>query len=175
MVQASPNVDNYYVGKGVVKIKVAGIDDDYRDVGNCPSFEITPNITKLAHYSSRAGTKFKDANITQQKEMTLKMTLDEITPENLQIALLGSDADSSGLVHNIMDLNEIVAAIRFVGTNAVGDKQQVDLPTVSLTPSNAIGFISDSWAQIELTGDVTADESGVFGTIHSGIEGEIDS
>lgn len=173
MVQASPNVGNYYVGKGVVKIKVVGIDADFRLVGNCPVFEATPQITKLAHYSAQRGTKFKDANVTQIKELSLKMTLDEITPENLQIALFGSEADSTGLVHNILDLDEIVAAIRFVGTNAVGDKQQLDLPTVSITPSAAIGFIVDGWGQIELAGDVTADENGSFGTIYSGIDGEI--
>lgn len=173
MVQASPNVGNYYVGKGVVKINVTGIDTDWRLVGNCPTFELTPQITKLAHYSSQRGTKFKDANITQQKEMSLKMTLDEITPENLQIALFGSELDSTGLGHNILDMDEIVAAVRFVGTNSVGDKQQVDLPTVSITPSAAIGFISDGWAQIELAGDVTADDNGVFGTVYSGIDGEI--
>jgi hypothetical protein len=174
MVQASPNVGNYYVGKGVVKINVTGIDSGWRLVGNCPTFELTPNITKLAHYSAQRGTKFKDANVTQVKELTLKMTLDEITPENLQVALLGSETDSTGLGHNILDMDEIVAAVRFVGTNAVGDKQQVDLPTVSITPSGAIGFISDGWAQIELAGDVTADENGNFGTVISGITEEVD-
>lgn len=169
---ASPNVGNYYVGKGIVKIKLAA-DNAYRDLGNCPLFELTPQVTKLAHYSSRAGRKFKDRNITQQVDLTVKMTLDEITPENLALALMGSEADSTGLVHNIMDVGEIIAALRFVGTNDVGDLQQVDLPTVSITPSGAIGFISDGWAQIQLDGDVTADQNGVFGTLHSEITGEI--
>jgi hypothetical protein len=174
MVQASPNTGNYYVGKGVMKINVTGIDTGWRLLGNCPTFELTPAITKLPHYSAQKGTKFKDANVTQIKELSMKMTLDEITPENLQIALFGSETDSTGLGHNILDLDEIIAAVRFVGTNAVGDKQQVDLPTVSITPGAGIGFISDGWAQLELAGDVTADENGVFGTIYSGIDGEID-
>ena len=174
MVQASPNVGNYYVGKGSIKINVSGIDDDWRLVGNCPTFELTPQVTKLAHYSAQKGTKFKDLNITQIKEMSLKLTLDEITPENLQVLFFGSETDSTGLVHNILDLDEIIAAVRFVGTNAVGDKQQVDLPTVSITPGAAMSFIADGWGQIELAGDVTADENGNFGTIYSGIDGEID-
>lgn len=173
MVQTSPNTGNYMVGKGVVKVNVVGIDSDWRLVGNCSLFELTPQITKLPHYSSQRGTKFKDANVTQQKEMSIKLTLDEITPENLQIALLGADADSTGLVHNILQLDEIIAALRLVGTNSVGNKFQIDVPTVSLTPSNAVGFITDGWATIELTGDVTADQNGIFAVLHSGITEEI--
>src|SRR5580658_9967479 len=109
MVATSPNTGNYYVGKGVVKINVSGIDTGWRLVGNCPTFELTPQITKLAHYSAQKGTKFKDANVTQIKELSLKMTLDEITPENLQVALFGSDADSTGNNHNILDMDEIIA------------------------------------------------------------------
>ncbi len=173
MVQTSPNTGNYMIGKGVLKIKVEGIDPDYRFLGNSPLFETTPNITRIPHYSSQKGSKFKDKQVTQVKELTMKMTLDEITPENLQLALLGSDADSTGLVHNILDLDEFIAAIRFVGTNSVGDKQQLDFPTVSIFPSAAIPFISDGWLQLEITGDVLADENGNFGTIISGITEEV--
>ena len=179
----SPNTGNYYVGKGIVKIKIieTGNQSDppiidngvWRDLGNAPLFELTPAVTKLAHYSSRAGRKFKDKQITQQVELSVKLTLDEITPENLALALMGSEADSTGLVHNIMDLGQINCALRFVGTNDVGDMQQVDLPNVLITPTGSIGFISDGWAQLQLDGDVVADVNGNFGTIHSEITAEI--
>jgi hypothetical protein len=169
---ASPNTGNYYVGKGVVKWK--GVNDaGYRDLGNCPMFELTPTVTKLMHYSSRAGRKFKDKQVTQQVELMVKMTLDEITPDNLRLALMGTEADSTGLVSNILDQPDIIGALRFIGTNDVGDKQQVDLPTVLLTPTGAISFIADGWAVLSLDGDVTADALGNFGVVHSGISAEI--
>jgi hypothetical protein len=168
---ASPNVGNYYVGKGIVKWK--GVNDiAYRDLGNAPTFEFTVTIKKLDHFSARQGVKFKDLSVVQEKSATVKLVLDEMTPENLAMALMGS-ADSTGLIINIMDTDEVNGALRFIGTNSVGDKEQVDLPFVSFTPGAAIGFIIDGYGTLDLSGDVTADESGVFGTLHAEISAEI--
>src|ERR1700722_13488737 len=157
----SPNITNYYVGKGVMSWSVEGGDGSYRDLGNCSSFEITPQVQRLEHWSSRTPTKTKDQSVVQQKAMSAKGVLDEISQDNLSLALMGSQ-DSTGLITNILDLPDLRGALRFVGTNAVGEKQQVDLPTVVLTPSQAIGFIADGYASITLDGDVLASETGVF-------------
>lgn len=48
----SPNVDNYFIGKGIVSIADPDTSPfNWRDVGNVPTFEFTPNITFLDHYS----------------------------------------------------------------------------------------------------------------------------
>ena len=172
MPTSSPNTGNYYVGKGVVKWK--GVNDvGYTDLGNAPEFLLTPAVTKLPHYSSRAGRKFRDLQIVSQVEYSFKITLDEITPTNLRLALMGSEADSTGLVSNIGDNPQQQGALRFVGTNDVGDKQQVDLPTVLLTTTGAVGFIQDGFMLLTLDGDITADQYGNFGVVHSEITGEI--
>jgi hypothetical protein len=84
----SPLVDMYYIGKGVVSIQLEG-ESTYRDVGNVPVFEFTPDITTLPHYSSRYGVRSKDLEVITEKNAEINITLDEFTYENLMLALLG--------------------------------------------------------------------------------------
>lgn len=156
---------NYFVGKGILKFKDASGDGLYRDLGNASVFECQPTVTKLDHFSSRQGVRVKDLSVVQEKSMSVRFTLDEFTPENLSLAMMGTG--QSGGEMNIFDLDEIVGSLRLIGKNSVGRKCQIDLPTVSLTPSAAVGFISEGFATIEMTGDVTADDNGVFGTINT--------
>lgn len=84
----SPVVDSYYIGKGVVSIQ---LEDDvaYRDIGNVPTFEFTPDITTLPHFSSRYGVRAKDLEVVTEKNASLNMVLDEFTYENLMLTLMG--------------------------------------------------------------------------------------
>jgi hypothetical protein len=162
----SPNVDNYYIGKGKVYIKLAA-DADYVDVGNVPEFEFTPTIDKLDHFSSRAGIKAKDKSVAHSKSATVRVVMDEWTARNLALALMGAvdDSDLSAVTINILELDDIQAAVKFVGANEVGPKWTYILPTVIFTPSKALQPISDAWGQIEISGDVLFDENtGSFGT-----------
>jgi hypothetical protein len=88
----SPLTSQYYVGKGIVSVQILeGItppDSAYRDVGNVPVFEFTPNITVLTHYSSRLGIRSKDLEVIHEKQATLTMHMDEWTFQNLQLALM---------------------------------------------------------------------------------------
>ena len=77
----SPNVENYYVGKGILSIKFAAYgsdpaDVDYVDMGNVTSLEFTPKVTKLDHYSSRTGTKKKDRTVATVVEAELKLVIE---------------------------------------------------------------------------------------------------
>lgn len=88
----SPLTSLYYVGKGVVSIQILqGLttpDAAYRDVGNVPVFEFTPNITVLSHYSSRLGIRVKDLEVIHEKQATLTMHMDEWSYKNLQLAFM---------------------------------------------------------------------------------------
>src|ERR1700739_5030733 len=100
---SSPNVDNYYVGKGILSIKFASFgedaaDLDYVDMGNVTSLDFTPKITKLDHYSSRTGTKKKDRTVATVVEAELKIVAEEWTARNLQMALLATLSDSGGVI-----------------------------------------------------------------------------
>lgn len=84
----SPDVTGYYIGKGVLSWK--GINDiAFRDLGNCPVFEFTPEVKKLDHYSSRLGIKVKDKTVVVEKSAKVKVVLEEWTAPNLILLLMG--------------------------------------------------------------------------------------
>src|SRR5262245_47964845 len=78
----SPNVHNYHIGKGIVSFKEAG-GTTFTDLGNAPSFQYSPTVEKLEHFSSREGVKTKDFTAITQVGATITFTLDEITGYNL--------------------------------------------------------------------------------------------
>lgn len=151
----SPNVGNLQVGKGIVSFKKEG-DSVFRDVGNVSSLVITPDMTTLDHFSSREGVKKKDISIIIEKKATVVMTMEEFTPENLAIMVVGAVdmAAVGGPEVEIFSQNAVNGWLKFVGTNEVGPKITIDLYNVGFTPSGDLGMISDEWNEMEVTGDV---------------------
>jgi hypothetical protein len=162
----SPSTLNYSVLKGIVKFTPTGGAE--RDLGNAPEFELTPAIDKLDHFSSRAGVRSKDRSVVREKTLNGRMVLDENTPENLQLALLGGDSavnTGGNTAFGIFENSEITGALTFTGTNDIGNKVHLSLPNVSLIPAGSLPFISDEWAQMEVNFEVLFDEeANDFGT-----------
>lgn len=159
----SPAVDNYYVGKGIVYIKLED-DTDWIDIGNVSEFEFTPEVEKLDHFSSREGTKTKDRSIVVQRSATLRMVMEEWTARNLSLVLLGDIVESGNIVSiDIFATNVKVAQVRFVGLNDVGPKWTLEFPRVEFAPSSSINPISEEWGTLEATGEVV-ESNGTFGT-----------
>jgi hypothetical protein len=157
------SVDNYFIGKGIVSFKKTG--GSYVDMGNCPTFEFTPDLTTLDHFSSRSGTKAKDKTIIIEKKGTLKVVLDEWTLPNLAIAMLDDAYSGTGAI-DIFAGAAVTGSIKCVGTNDIGTQFTIELLNVSFKPSGSLGFITDEWGQIELEADVAVDgTSGSFGSI----------
>jgi len=161
----SPNVQNYHIGKGIASFKETGTGT-YRDLGNAPSFVYTPNVEKKEHFSSREGVMTKDFTAITQVGATVKLTLDEVTPENLAYFALGVvGTDTSGnMTISGLSKTEFSGDIKVVGTNDVG--QQVDFDaTVSFVPSGDFSFITDGddFTTIELEAEVQKDVNGAFG------------
>jgi hypothetical protein len=157
------DVLQYYIGKGVVEMDTGS---GYVDVGNVPTFELTPGITNIDHYSSRSGVKSLDRQVVQQTDVTLRMVLEEWTFENLLVALLGDETtDGSGnSAIDILANTSVTAAVRFTGANEVGPTYRIVLPSVKFTPSAALSVITDEWGQIELSGAVQL-SGGSYGTM----------
>lgn len=165
----SPNVNNYYLGKGNVYVSETATEPgtgDWRHVGNVPEFEFTPEIENLEHFSSMEGVRTKDRTIVLEKSGQLRMVLEEFTPENLAVALLGTQEDNSDgdAVIEIFAENSKRLAVKFVGSNDVGPRYEAFFPGVDFIPSAAIGLINEEWGNMELTGDVVT-VGGSFGTI----------
>lgn len=86
---SSPNVDNYFIGKGIVSIMLAG-ETSWRDVGNVPEFELTPELDVLDHFSSREGNRKKDRSIVRETSVALRMIMEELTTKNMKMTLMGT-------------------------------------------------------------------------------------
>lgn len=98
---ASPSVDNYSLGKGIVYFDRTDEDGNATgelDLGNAPTFSILPTVETIAHFESRSGIKEKDLEVETTAGFTGKIILDEYSAENLLLAFRGDEVeyDSQG-------------------------------------------------------------------------------
>jgi hypothetical protein len=157
----SPSVQNYHIGKGIVSFKEAGASV-FTDLGNAPSFVYTPNVEKKEHFSSREGVKTKDFTAITEISATIKVTLDEITPENLAMFALG-DLASDGTITGLTKA-EFTGTLKVIGTNDIG--QHIGWEgDISFVPSGDFSFITDSddFSTLELEAEVQKAVDGSFG------------
>lgn len=176
-IQNAADIDNTFIGKGIVKIKLTG-EAVYRDIGEVPEFEFSTNITKLDYFSSRSGVRKKVRTVVTEKSATLRIMMSESTFENLALALMGAgSAEDSPAADQIgiLSEDEVRGAVRFVGTNSVGPKIQLDFPDVSFAPSGSFNPISDEWGSLEVTAEVLANTAGSYGTARWNITSEVTS
>lgn len=164
---ASPNPDNYVVGKGRIYFQpegMPGVVTDY-PVGNVTEFELSPTIEKLDHFSSMEGTRSKDKSIVLEKGLTARIVMEEWTPRNMQLMLIGAldTTDPANVTVDILSENAVAGHLMYVGTNDVGPKWTFDLPSVEFSPSGSLNPISDEWGGMEVTAEVLL-EGGTFGT-----------
>ena len=156
----SPSVQNYHIGKGIVSFKEAG-GSTFRDLGNAPSFIYTPKVTKKEHFSSREGVKTKDFTAITEVGATVKVTLDEITPENLAAFALG---DLTGGVITGLTKIEYTGTLQVIGTNDIGEHVSW-IGDISFVPAGDFRFITDAddFSTIELEAEVQKAADGSFG------------
>src|SRR5688572_17811530 len=83
----APNVNNYVVGKGNVYFTPEG--GSRRHLGNCPAFNVEPELEELEHFSSMEGVRTKDLTVVLSKSATITLTLEEFSQENVALALMG--------------------------------------------------------------------------------------
>jgi hypothetical protein len=159
--ELSPNVDNIQVGKGIVSFMADG-ESEYRDLGNCTAFTITPTVETLEHFTSREGTRKKDLTIIIEQSATVSITMEEMTAQNIAMMLYGTTdlADVDGPKVEIFGTSVVKGALKFVGTNDVGPKMNVELWNVNWTPTGDLNMISDEFNKMELEGDILAASSG---------------
>jgi hypothetical protein len=163
----SPNIGNYYIGKGVISIKLLG-ETDYVDAGDCPTFEFMAKVTQLDHYSSRTGVRVKDFTAVTELSGSLTMVLEEFTARNVGFALLGLPSGGPSPTPDVIDVfaNPVIyTSVKFVGSNDIGPIWTVEFPLVKLSPNKALSLIGNAWGTIDLEGDVLYDQAQhTFGT-----------
>jgi hypothetical protein len=163
----SPNIGNYYIGKGIVSIKLMG-ESAFVDCGNVPVFEFMAKVTQLDHFSSRTGVRVKDFTAVIEIAGSLTMQLEELTARNMGFALLGLPTGGPSPTPDTIDIfsNPVIyGAVRFVGTNDIGPIWTVNFPLVKLSPNKALALIANTWGAVDLEGDVLFDQNQhTFGT-----------
>src|SRR5579864_1032306 len=163
----SPNIGNYYIGKGEVYIRLLG-EPGFIPVGNCPTFEFKADVKQLDHYSSMTGVKVKDFTAVIELSGSLTMVLEEFTARNMGFALLGLPTGGPSPTPDTIDIFAdpvIYGSVKFIGANDIGPIWTTTFPLVSIKPNKALSLIGDMWGNIDLMGDVLFDRiSGGFGT-----------
>lgn len=85
---------SYYSGQGILYVaerNTDGTPKGFRSLGNVPSLEISIEITKFEHTESMSGQRATDLTIVQEKKGTFTMTLEDMSPANLAMAMWGAN------------------------------------------------------------------------------------
>jgi hypothetical protein len=162
----SPSVLNYFIGTGILSFD-AGQTGTYRDLGNAPSFQMKPTLTKIEHNSSRDGSRSVDRTLITGQKIEVTIELEEITPANLALAFLGSASENTAgqTAIEIFTQSSVSGRLKLVGTNNVGTRFEVILNNVEFTPDAEFDWISEEITSITLAGIATNTVGGSFGTI----------
>jgi hypothetical protein len=157
----APNTGNLRVGKGELKFKRTG-DATAISFGNCTDIVLTPDMETLEHFSSLAGIKTRDLVVILSKKVALKFTMEEFTPHNMGIMLLGAvdEAAVGGPEIDIFSESSITGEVTFISNNDIGPKYDVTLYNVSITPTGDFSMISEEWGTMECEADVLPAQSG---------------
>lgn len=164
----SPNTGNYRIGKGAYHFKREG-DADFKHMGNAAESEFTPTLERLDHFSSMEGVREKDLSVVVERGGTVSITLEEWTPDNVALALLGTidEGAPGGPTVEIFSEDQIAGELKFISNNSVGPRWNFHWYNVSFVPSQALNPLSDEWNAIEIEGEVlvsqTAPNQGKFG------------
>lgn len=164
---SSPDTSLYTVGKGEVYFQKDFIGS-FRHLGNVAELEFEASFEELEHYSSMGGVKELDQSIVTSVSATLRLLMDEWSPDNVAMAVLGDVVDLGSPVGateiEILKTTKIEGAVRYIGTNEYGPKYTFDFASAAFRPSDALSLITEEYAQIEVTGKL-AKRAGTFGTV----------
>ncbi len=134
------------------------------NAGSVQSFSVTPNPTKLDHWSKASGIKQKDFQAIISFEAEVEMKFDEFDEDNLLLAFFGS-AVSSGMLEIGNASSILQREVAFIGANTYGPNVAILLPRVSFRCNKVIEFIGDSaWGELDITGEMLA-VNGNYGAI----------
>lgn len=148
---ASPSTKNYQYGAGACYLKVDDVDLDFRHVGNVPTLTRSLEITTLDHKQSMSGLKSTDFDPVTEVSETLAAVLEEVTPENAELLVMGvAEEDTAGdIVIDSLTRPSIEGDFKYVSDNPHG-RQMVLTARVSIKPNGDFNFITDGLTSIPL-------------------------
>ena len=127
----------YYSGQGTFYIasrSVGGLPTGFISVGNVSKASIEISVDKFEHKESESGQRLLDLTIVKEKKGKLSLTIENLSMDNLALALYGSYATKTGTT---------VTSENLVGY--LGKMTPLAYPSVSgVTITNAAGNVTYS-------------------------------
>ncbi len=145
-----PNTSFYNLGRGKLyfaPLDVNGRPQGYRELGNCPEFNLNIESEKLEHQSSQGGLKVIDKEVIIATKLNVNFSLDEISFENQALFFSGTQAaaPTNAAIAGFADYNMITDVVKgrwydIVNASNVRayDLLQNSDVTVQKTPSTAM-------------------------------------
>ena len=151
--QISPHSDNLLLGKGELFFsrRTAGVLQGYRHMGNVETFELTTADDILEKFSSMNAAAALYKRVTRRRDVTLRVTADEFTPENLSLMMMGEVVQSAAVAATPVTGEELTDSLILGGYYKLGG--------------------AGPYTAITLTADVTPLVLGTDYTIHSATAG----
>lgn len=161
---ASPSVLNYQYGAGALWLKVDDIDEVLRHVGNMRSMTLSKNIESIEHKQTMSGLRSTDLEIITEVGATVEVELEEVTPENMSLFVMGTPTSNTDGGTTILGLSvtALDADFQYVSDNARG-RNMIFSGRCSIKPNGDFSFITDGLTAIPLTLKVLQ-SGGAFGT-----------
>ena len=115
--------DNLAIGKGELwfaPFKTGTQEPDgFYFVGNCPEITLNREADLLPHFSSTAGFRRKDEEITIESRMTGSITCDDVRPQTAALFLMGQEVTLT--VASATGLTTVIVGARKGRTYQVGE------------------------------------------------------
>ena len=161
----APDIQNLSIFQGIVSfdLNAAGT---FRDLGEVSRFQTTLSVERRKFYSRRSPIKSVSTIFNVQSELEVALTLWEWNPANLALALMSDvTQNTAGAdVIEILSTTTITGALRLVHTNDIGQKFQIDYPSVSILPTGDIDFLQEEEASFDLQCEALQ-VGGTYGTV----------
>ncbi|WP_409188450.1 hypothetical protein [Bradyrhizobium sp. RDM4] len=152
----SPNTNNLSILKGIVFFQKDG-DSEFRDLGECPTFDVSNDVTNKDYNTARTGITTVAKTVTTKLASTIDLVLNEITPENIGFFALGAVEEASDGSFSVTSLSEtqIEGILKVEGANDVGNRLHWT-GRVSLKSNGKLSLLTDGddWAAIALQATV---------------------
>lgn len=163
-----PRTEDYNLGRG--KVYLAALDSNglpdgngWRDVGNATEFNLSIEVERLEHTSSREGLATVDKEVVISQQLSVSLTLDEINADNAALFFSGETASHTNpAVAGISKITDFVPAVKL--------GRWYDIKTTAYGASTP----GERAYDIQKSADVTLEEGTTPTTLVEGTDYELD-
>ncbi len=143
----------YFSGQGIVYVAerdesvTPARPENFIDLCNVPSLEISIDITKFEHKEAKTGQRAIDLTIVQEKNGTFTMILENINSHNLALAMWGT----SSTIAAASIASEIVPIFDCTDGAVVGARHALDNMNVDPAGTNTVALAVTPTTWVTLT------------------------